>query len=100
MTWLNSLKSLSSIITRKVEVVYAEPVFLSRGKWVVCPEGVGIVCDLSTSGCVGIDFTGADGHTTHRSIVPASSVLLAKFAQIPESRRPFSQEYATSLGYN
>lgn len=100
MTWLKSLNSLKSLVYRKAEVVYTEPTFLSKGKWVSCSEGVGIVSDLSTSGYVGIDFCDKDGCTTRRAVVPASSVLLAKFAEIPEARRPFSQEYATQLGYN
>ena len=103
MTWLKTLSTLStlkSLVSRKVEVSYAEPTNLVRGKWVSSGELVGIVTDLSTSGVVGIDVVDSEGNTVRHEKVPAASVLLAKFLQIPASRRPFSQEYATQLGYN
>lgn len=100
MTWLSTLSSLKSLVSRKAEIFYAEPTNLVRGKWVSSGELVGIVTDLSTSGTVGIDVIDTEGNTVRHEKVIAASVLLAKFSQIPESRRPFSQEYATQLGYN
>lgn len=104
MTWLNSLKSLitSGLQTPAVpqESVYSEPTYFVRGKWVVCGEFVGIVTDLTTSGVIGIDLCNSQGEHAGHARVPASGVMLAKFEQIPESRRPFSREYATQLGYN
>ena len=98
MTWLNSLKSL---VTRKVQpATYAEPTFFKRGNWVTCPDGVAIVLDTSSSGSIGVALIAEDGTTIANMSVPASSVILAKFDQIPESRRFFSREYAAQLGYN
>ena len=103
MTWLKTISTLStlkSLVTRKVEVSYVEPTNLVRGKWVSSGELVGIVTDLSTGGVVGIDIVDSEGNTLRHEKVPSSSVLLAKWEQIPEWRRSFSREYATQLGYN
>lgn len=108
MTWLDSLSSLKKLafhapttqnIPQNTETAYAEPVFLKRFKWVSCSEGIGIVTDLSTSGCVGIDLVDAKGFTIRHVSVPAYDVVLAKYTQIPESRRPI-QAIASQLGYN
>lgn len=95
MTWLNTIKSLIS-----PKIVYAEPTNLKTGKWVVSGEYVGIVTDLSSSHIVGVDIVDKDGTTLKHVKVPAVSVMLAKYIDIPESRRPITKDAATQLGYN
>lgn len=101
MIWLKSLFARKPLSPIQFDTTYVEPSYLVKGKWVVCDNIVGVVTDLSSSGVVGIDSCHqVTGDYLGHVVVSAHGVMLAKFVQIPESRRPTTKEYASQLGYN
>lgn len=71
---------------------------LKSGKWVVCPEGIGILTVLHNSQAQ-IDLVKEDGSTSHSVIYGTGQIRLATVQDIPECRRPVSDSKARELGY-
>ena len=106
MTW-NPFKKKEVIVPELAPAVYelASPQVLrvpkiSQRKWVVWREQrVGIlhlVNDLSTGVVHLVDLSGA---TVEVIPVNLGELRLARYLEIPETRRPVSQVYAATLGY-
>lgn len=71
---------------------------LKPGKWVVCPEGIGILTVLHNSQAQ-VDLVMEDGVTSHSSIYGVGQLRIATVKDIPECRRPISDTQARELGY-
>lgn len=79
-------------------LLYRPPTFLHRGKWVVSPEGVGIIIDLSNVNFAGVMLVDDRGYDFRRADFPIGQVRLALRSEIPAARRP-SKELGLERGY-
>lgn len=75
-------------------------ILLKPLKWVTFQNRhVGIVTKLDSSNYATIDFVDAHGITVITDRVNCNDIRLAKYLEIPESRRPKDPAYAATLGY-
>jgi len=80
-------------------VLYLPPTFLTRGKWVMTDEGVGVVNDTSGANTLGVMLTHPEEGTDHRQVFkPVGQVRIATLAEIPLARRPDADK-GRALGY-
>lgn len=76
------------------------PVMLAPLKWVAWQgRHVGIVTKVDVQGNVTVDWVDAKGETMGTDIVNAGELQLAKYEQLPVTRRPVDKAYAATLGY-
>jgi hypothetical protein len=74
-------------------------VVLKKLKWVRLRDEIGIVTELDASGYVTVDIVDSNGFTVRRVREPQGNAHLARYMEIPESRRPADPAYAATLGY-
>ncbi len=81
-------------------LLYVPPVLLRTKKWVVHNNRVGIVADLHEYGFAEVHYVDADGYTIAvEKKARVGELRLAKWLEIPKSRRPADQTVAFKLGY-
>lgn len=73
-------------------------VVLQPKKWVTVKGRVGIVTSIDSSGYVKVDLVDKDGYTVETIRRPVGQVSLARYLEIPESRRG-DQVVAATKGY-
>lgn len=100
MTWLNKLfgRTLASF-KPSGEAAYQPPVMFACGKWVVYNDRLGIITDLSNNGEAQIHLVNNAGETIGSLPAPIGQVRLAKYDEIPASRKQRSREEFAALGY-
>lgn len=81
------------------QFVYQEPTLLKKLKWVTYKGKVGIVTDLSSAGTAVVDFVDSDGYTIESDRCPVGEISLARYDDIPSSRRHPDPQYMAQLGY-
>lgn len=108
---MNFKQQLSSWIakiqgTKKVEpvatlLIPTEGSFLLKKlKWVVHNDQVAIVYELDRGGFATLHYVNSEGFTVREGRANCGELRLAKFLEIPESRRiGMSPQYAATLGY-
>lgn len=79
---------------------YVPPVILKTKKWIVHNNRVGIVADLSEYGFAEVHYTDDNGMTVEvNKKARVGELRVAKWAEIPQRRRPLDQRVANGLGY-
>lgn len=89
------------LLTEEVRVpglIVPGMVLLKPKKWVSIQGKIGIVTAIDSSGYVKVDLTDKDGFTVGTIRVAVGQVKLAKYLEIPESRRG-DQVLAATKGY-
>ncbi len=96
--------SLQDVVGTQKEVPLLVPavsgVLLKRMKWVMHGKRVAIFWDLDSSGNCTLHYVGPDGSTVEVARARVSEIRLARYLEIPKSRREhLSQVQAAALGY-
>lgn len=80
------------------QLIYPAAVLLEPRKWVRYGNRTGVVTKVDSSGQVSIDLVDEKGLTTEHIRRPVGEVRLARYLEIPESRRG-DEAVAAALGY-
>jgi hypothetical protein len=99
---LNSINPFPvDIPPREVNIPLSAAMILARrGKWVSVQGRVGIISELSSNDTITVDYVDpVTGYTTETARVSIGLCSVAKWEQIPESRRGISREAGEALGY-
>ena len=95
------INPIMPVVTEEVRVpglIVPGMVLLKPKKWVTVKGRTGIVTSIDSSGYVKVDLVTVDGYTVETIRVPVGQVSLARYLEIPESRRG-NQVVAATKGY-
>lgn len=100
MSFMQKLKAMVLPAPKKRILVgpSGKEVPLARCKWVVTPDGVGIITHVDGAE-VYVDIVNEDGTTSHSVTSTHKDIRLAGVEDIPENRRPVDDTSARHLGY-
>ena len=86
-------------VGRVIESITA-PGTLKEGKWIVVNQAIGILANISGFPVVEVHLTNQAGETIGVIQTHMDQIRVAKYLEIPESRRPVDYAYAAAiLGY-